>query len=135
MVYNFDYLDPKSKTWAYHTEKIYRRAVKENDKVTIFKCFHRYCHAYVCKALVNLGFTTEEIQETALDATVYAMDRRDRKIYNGEMTYNKLGVWCWYAVKEFLYSKQRRFDDNMVFDSDVVEKYFEGDYYTGEYDE
>lgn len=134
MSYDLDYLDPKNPEWARKTEKIYRKAVEENDKDTIFKCFHRYCHAYVCKALVNLGFTTEEIQETALDATIYAMDRRNREIYNGEMTYNKLGVWCFYAVKEFLYSKQRRFNDNIVFDSEVVEKYFEGDY-IGEDDE
>lgn len=125
MAFNLDYLDPKNKEWARKTEKIYRKAVKENDRETIFKCFHRYCHAYICKALANLGFSTDDIQEIALDATIYAMDRRNRKIYNGDMTYGKLGIWCGYAVKEFLYSKQRKFDDKIVFDSEVVEKYFE----------
>ena len=43
------------------------------------------------------------------------------------MTYNKLGVWCYYAVKEFLYNKQRQFDDKIAFDSDVVEKHFTGE--------
>lgn len=127
MSYDFDYLNPKSPTWSRMTEKIYRKAVEEDDKETIFKCFHRYCHAYVCKALVNLRFSTEEIQETALDATVYAMDRRNRKVYNGKMTYNKLGIWCYYAVKEFLYNKQRQFDDKIAFDSDCVEKHFTGE--------
>lgn len=127
MSYDLDYLKPKNPKWVRSSEKIYRKAVEDDDKETIFKCFHRYCHAYVCKALVNLGFSTEEIQETALDATVYAMDRRNRKIYNGKMTYNKLGVWCYYAVREFLYNKQRQFDDNIAFDSDAVEKHFTGE--------
>jgi hypothetical protein len=118
-----DYLDKNNEEWK-KTELVYQKAVAENDKDTIFKCFHRFCHAYVCSKMKNLDKTPEEIQDIAIEATIYAMDRRDRFLYGGKMAYGSLGAWCSFAVREFLYSKQRQFDDSIQFDDKAVNKRF-----------
>lgn len=120
-----DYLDKNNEEWK-RTELVYQKAVAENDKDTIFKCFHRFCHAYVCSKMKNLDKTPEEIQDLAIEATIYAMDRRDRFIYGGKMAYASLGAWCSFAVKEFLFNKQRQFTEQcIVFDDEAVNKYKE----------
>lgn len=119
-----DYLDKDNKEWK-KTELVYQKAVAENDEATIFKCFHRFCHAYVCSKMRDLDKTPEEIQDLAVGATIYAMDRRDRFLYKGKMAYDSLGAWCSYAVKEFLYNKQMIFDDDIQYNDKVVNKYRE----------
>ena len=122
---DLDYLNKDSKEYK-QTELSYKIAVAVNDKEKIFKCFHRFCHAYVCQKMKNLNKTSEEIQDLAIEATIYAMDRRNRFIYGGKMVYASLGAWCSFAVKEFLFNKQRVFNEkNIVFDDEVVEKFKE----------
>lgn len=119
-----DYLDKNNKEWK-KTELVYQKAVAEDDKDTIFKCFHRFCHAYICSKMRNLNKTPEEIQDLAIEATIYAMDRRNRFIYGGKMAYTSLGAWCSFAVKEFLFNKQKIFDDAIQYDDEVVTKFRE----------
>lgn len=122
------YLDKDNKEWK-QTELVYKKAVAENDEKTIFKCFHRFCHAYICQKMKSLQRNPEEIQDLAIEATIYAMDRRKRFIYGGKMPYASLGAWCSFAVKEFLYNKQKRFEDqNILYDDEAVEKYREEEY-------
>ncbi len=120
-----EYLDKDNKEWK-QTELVYKKAVAENDEKTIFKCFHRFCHAYICQKMKNLNKTPEEIQDIALEATIYAMDRRNRFIYGGKMPYASLGAWCSFAVKEFLFNKQRQFNEqNIQYDDEAVNKFRE----------
>lgn len=122
------YLDKDNKEWK-QTELVYKKAVAENDEKTIFKCFHRFCHAYICQKMKSLQRNPEEIQDIAIEATIYAMDRRNRFIYGGKMPYASLGAWCSFAVKEFLFNKQRVFEDqNIQYDDEAVEKYREEEY-------
>lgn len=120
-----DYLDRDNKEWK-QTELVYKKAVAENDEKTIFKCFHRFCHAYICQKMKSLKKTPEEIQDIAIEATIYAMDRRNRFIYGGKMPYASLGAWCSFAVKEFLFNKQRQFNEqNIQYDDEVLNTFRE----------
>lgn len=125
VVGDLDYLDRDNPEWK-KTELVYQKAVAENDDKTIFKCFHRFCHAYVCSKMRDLGKTPEEIQDIAIEATIYAMDRRERFIYGGKMAYESLGAWCSFAVREFLFNKQRQFNEQKIqYDDEVVDRFKE----------
>jgi hypothetical protein len=77
----------------------------------------------------SLQKSSEEIQDLAIEATIYAMDRRNRFIYGGKMPYASLGAWCSFAVKEFLFNKQRVFNEqNIVFDDEALNTFREEEY-------
>ena len=127
VVNKLEYLDKDNKEWK-QTELVYKKAVAENDEKTIFKCFHRFCHAYICQKMKSLQKTPEEIQDLAIEATIYAMDRRNRFIYGGKMPYASLGAWCSFAVKEFLFNKQTIFEDSIQYDDEVLNTFREEEY-------
>lgn len=118
---DLDYLNQSNTEWD-NTESIYRKAVDEKDDETIFKCFHKICSAFVFKKLKRTKMSIDNKQELALDATIYAMDRRNvgkhKKL--GGMHYEKLSTWCYYAVKEFLYNPQKKFEDAVDYNEELL---------------
>lgn len=115
------YLDKKDPEFK-KTEEVYRKALEENDKETIFKCFHKYCYAHACKMLKGVSHTEEWIYAKSLECTIYAMDRVNRKKYNGKMTYNSLNSWCYYSCMEYLYNKQLRFEESVYYTDNIKQE-------------